>query len=134
MVLMSLIISPLYSIAFAVKYVIDAFMPTLSIYATAAFINSALAAFNREAAVSAVYRPVAALIGIMLYDRLIDVIMDLLECGRKIRFREKLAPQMLEKRVRLEYRHIEDPKTADLINRVCPQFEDNVWGMYTRVL
>jgi ATP-binding cassette subfamily B protein len=41
---------------------------------------------------------------------------------------------MLAKRARLEYRHIENPKTADLINRVCPPFNGNVWDMYSQVL
>jgi ATP-binding cassette subfamily B protein len=134
MITMSFKTSPVYSIIFAVKYIVDALLPTLSIFITADFLNTAISIYNKEAGVSSAYRPVAFLAGIMLYNALIGVLMNLIDCSRNIYYRKKLVPEMLAKRARLEYRHIENPKTADLINRVCPLFAGNVWEMYTRIL
>jgi len=134
MVTMSFRTSPVYSIIFAVNYIVDALLPTLSIFITADFLNTAILIYNHKAGVFSVYRPVAFLAGIMLYNALIGVLMNLIDCSRNIYYRKKLVPEMLAKRARLEYRHIENPKTADLINRVCPPFAGNVWEMYTRIL
>ena len=134
MVSMSFKTSPLYSIIFAVKNIVDALLPTLLIFITADFLNTAILVYNKEVGVSSVYMPVAFLAGIMLYNALIGVLMNLIDCNRNICYRKKLVPEMLAKRARLEYRHIENPKTADLINRVCPPFAWTVWGMYSRIL
>ncbi|MDR1803291.1 MAG: ABC transporter ATP-binding protein/permease [Treponema sp.] len=134
MVTMSFRTSPLYSIIFAVKNIFDALLPTLLIFITADFLNTAISIYNNEAVLSSVYRPVAFLAATMMYDALIDVLMNLIECNRNIYYRKKLIPEMLAKWARLEYRHIENPKTADLINRVCPPFAWTVWGMYSRIL
>jgi ATP-binding cassette subfamily B protein len=113
---------------------IDALLPTFSIFITADFLNTAIAVYNKEADISSVYRPVAFLTLIMMYNIVNGVFMDLIDCNRKIYYRRKLVPEMLAKRARLEYRHIENPKTSDLINRVCPPFDGNVWEMYSQVL
>jgi ABC-type multidrug transport system fused ATPase/permease subunit len=134
MVTMSFKTSPVYSIIFAVKNIVDALLPTLLIFITADFLNTAILVYNNEAGVSSVYKPVAFLAAAMLYDALINVLMNLIECNRNIYYRKKLVPEMLAKWARLEYRHIENPKTADLINRVCPPFAWTVWGMYSRIL
>ena len=46
MVLIPFKVSPMYSIIFAIKYIADALMPTLSIFATASFINNAIMVYN----------------------------------------------------------------------------------------
>ena len=134
MITMSLKTSLLYSVIFAVKQILDALLPTLSIFITANFLNTAIAVYNKEMDITSVYKPVALLAAIILYNAIVGVVVSLINCNRSIYFRKKLAPEMLEKYARLEYRHIENPKTIDLINRVCRSFDSNVWEMYSRVL
>jgi len=126
--------SPFYSLIFAAKYIADAIIPVCSIFITADFINSAMAVYNKQADISAVYLPVALLAAIMVYNTTIGTAMNFIDCKRNICFRRKLAPEILEKQAKLEYRHIENPETADLIFRVCPKFAENVWDMYSQVL
>ena len=126
--------SPFYSVIFALKYITDALIPVFSIFVTANFLNSAMAVYSRQADISAVYIPVALLSAIMIYNTTVGTIMSFIECKRNICFRKKLTPEMLEKQAKLEYRHIENPGTADLIERVCPNFSDNVWAMYSQIL
>lgn len=134
MITMSLKVSPFYSTIFGVKTLIDALLPTLSIFVTADFINTAIKIFNKEADISSVYISVALLAGIMIYNALIGALMSFVDCKRGIYYRRKLSPEILGKRAKLDYRHIENPETADLINRVCPNFEGNVWVMFGQVL
>ncbi len=130
MIIMSFRISPFYSTIFAAKTILDALMPTFSIFITADFLNTAIAVFNKESDISAVYKPVMLLMAIMLYNSLIGMLMNFINCWRKIYFRRKLIPEMIEKCATLEYRYLENSKTADLINLVCPAFDDKVWDMF----
>lgn len=134
MVTLSFKTSPMYSSIFVVKNIMDAVLPTLSIFITADFLNTAIAIYNKETDIFSAYKSVAFLAGIMLYNALIGVFMSFIDCKRNIFFRKKLVPEMLAKRSRLQYRHMENPETVDLINRVCPHFDTNVWEMYLQVL
>jgi ABC-type multidrug transport system fused ATPase/permease subunit len=131
---MSFKTSPFYSLIFTAKYITDALIPTFSIFITANFINSAMALYNKQSDISSVYIPVALMAAIMVYNTVIGTIMNFIDCKRNIYFRKKLVPEILEKQAKLEYRHIENPDTADLIKRVCPDFNKNVWDMYSQIL
>lgn len=134
MVTMSFKISPFYSIIFAIKVIADALLPTFTIFVTANFINTAIEIFEKSANISAIYKPIAFFAGIMIYQAFINVVVSLIDCKRSIYYRRIIAPEILEKYARLDYRYIENPESADLINRVYLPFEGNVWNMYTHVL
>jgi ATP-binding cassette subfamily B protein len=134
MITMSFRTSWFYSLVFTAKYITDALIPVISIFITANFLNSAMAVYNKQADISSVYMPVALLTAIILYNSVIGTLMNFIECKRSIYFRRKLASAMLEKQAKLEYRHIENPETADLIERICPDFSGNVWNMYSQIL
>jgi ATP-binding cassette subfamily B protein len=134
MIAISFKTSPFYSLIFAAKYIADALIPVASIFITADFINSAMAVYSKQTGISSIYMPVALLAAIMAYNAAIGTIMNFAECRRNIYFRKRLVPEIIEKQAKLEYRHIENPETADLIERVCPKFPESVWGMYSQVL
>ena len=134
MITMAFKTSPFYSVIFAIKYIADALIPVLSIFITANFINSAMAVYNKQADLPSVYIPVALLTAVMIYNATINTVMNFIDCKRNIYFRKKLTPEILEKQAKLEYRHIENPDTADLIERVCPKFSENIWDMYSQIL
>ena len=60
--------------------------------------------------------------------------MSRVHCYRDIQCREKLIPPILKKLASLEYRHIENQDSADLIERVCPEIDKKVAAMYTKAL
>jgi len=134
MITFSFKVSAFYSSLFALKAVFDALLPTAQIFVSAYFINTALAIFSGDAVLSAVYAPIALLAGILSYNVLQNVLESFIDCRRKILFRRRLAPEVLEKRAKLEYRHIENPDTADLVSRVCPDLDKKVWDMYSQIL
>jgi len=134
MVTLSFKVSPFYSTVFALQRIISALMPTFTIFITASLINTATAILNKTADISAIYVPIILLASVVLYRILIEVLMSFVNCKANIFYRRKLRPEMVEKLARLEYRHIENQKTADLISRVCPKFDVNVREMYARIL
>ena len=134
MVTMSLKTSPFYSIFEAIITIFDALIPTFSIFVTANFINSTIAVYNNESDISSVYYSIGLFAAIIIYKALNGIVKNLIDSKRSIYYRKKLIPEMLKKRAELEYRYIENPETADLINRVCPPFDGNVWNMYKQII
>ena len=134
MLTLSFKVSPFYSLIFAVQRIASALVPTFLIFITAHFINTAIEILNKTADMRSIHVPIILLASVMVYNVLIGVLMNFINCKANIYYRKKLRSEMIEKRARLEYRHIENEKTADLINRVCPTFDTNIREMYTRIL
>jgi ATP-binding cassette subfamily B protein len=134
MIILPFRVSPYYSVIFAIQRIISGLMPAFTIFVTAEFVNTAIAILNKKAEIRDIYVPIALLAAIMFYGAVVGVLMEFANCRANIIFRKKLRPEMVEKRARLEYRHIENQDTADLVNRVCPVIDTTVKDMYMRVL
>ena len=134
MITMSFRVSPFYSLIFALHRILNALLPTFSIFITANFLSAVIAVYNNEAEITSVYRPILYMMGIVAYNLINGNVMNFFDCRRSIFYRNKLIPEMYNKHARLEYRHIENPETADLVNRVSPPFDSNIWAMYIQVL
>ena len=98
MIAMSFQTSPFYSLIFAAKCIADALIPIISIFVAANFIDSAMAAYNKQADVSPVYASAALIAAIMAYNTAIGAIMGFVECRRNIYFRKKLVPECSKNR------------------------------------
>ncbi len=135
-------VSPLYSALMLIYKLIEAAIPTVTIIATAGFINAALAVVAGTRDLSAVVLPIAGLIGVMLIQVVAgNIVMNLIQCRRAIYLRRVLRPMIVAQVASLEYRHIENKDTADLISRVATKFDteiaacfDSVVNLATRLL
>jgi ABC-type multidrug transport system fused ATPase/permease subunit len=125
--------APLYVLIWAITALIGAVIPTAQIFVTSKFFDSAAAVYNGEAELSAVYAPVILLGAFLVWGNLSSVLLNFLNNKRVILIRRKTVPLILKKQAALEYRHIENSETADLINRVAPGFSDKIWEMYINV-
>ena len=134
MVTLALKTSPLLSILSAVPYVLSALLPTAQIFIMAGFVNGAIEVYQGTANISVVYAFTAMLVAITAYNSFGKVLMSRIYCHRDIQFRNKIAPLILEKQALLEYRHIENPDSIDLIHRVCPNLDQKISQMYTDML
>jgi len=133
MVSLSFRTSWFYTSIFGLNSVIRALIPTAMIFVTAAFIDTAILVFQGERLASAVYLPMGLLAGLWLYDRVMAVVLSLLEANRLIYYRKKLVPEMVAYRTSLAYKHMEHPDTWDLIHRVFPFIENRIWNIYGQV-
>jgi ATP-binding cassette subfamily B protein len=126
--------SPLYSAVAIIYRLIGAAIPTLTIVATAGFINAALAVMAGTRGLGAIALPIGGLIVVKFFQTLMNVIMEYINCRRKIYFRRALRPMIIARVAALEYHHIENPDTADLISRVTPVFDTEIVECFESVV
>ncbi|GHT95775.1 multidrug ABC transporter permease [Spirochaetia bacterium] len=135
LVLLMFRVSPFYSLITIIQEFIGALTPTITIIATAGFIDAALAVAAGTKPLSAIALPIGALMGVMLYQSLFqNVLMSYVNCRRNIFFRRTLRPQIVAAVAALEYRHIENQDTADLIKRVAPDFDFEIINCFSSVM
>jgi ABC-type multidrug transport system fused ATPase/permease subunit len=125
--------APFYVLIWAGAAIIGAIIPTAQIFVTSKFFDSAADVYNGNADLSVVYAPALLLGAFLVWGNLSSVLLNWLNNKRTILIRQKAVPLMLEKQAMLEYRHIENSETADLINRVAPDFSSKIWEMYINV-
>lgn len=134
MVLLFFRVSPFYWSAAVISRLLGAAKPTITIFATAAFIEAALAIGRGEEHISAVALPILALMGVMVYSALIQNVLSRLFMARVyIHSRKILMPQMLRRIASLDYRYIEDQDTADLLQRVSTGFDRKIYDCFNCV-
>ena len=97
----------------------------LLVLATESFIATALEVAGGRLAFAAIAMPVIILLALLAAEILETVVRDLADARIEMGLRNGFRSELTEKRARLEYRYVEDPKTADLLRRVAsgPQME-----------
>ena len=105
--------------------VITTALNPLSVFVTAAFINAALAVFNGSSPINHIYLPLFGLAGIQAYKYIFGSLNELVIKSRLIRFRRIIRVPFMEKRVKLEFRHVENQNVWDLVMRTWQTPEKN---------
>ncbi|MDR1329771.1 MAG: ABC transporter ATP-binding protein/permease [Oscillospiraceae bacterium] len=118
--------SPLYAAIANIYPLLAALLPTVSLLATAAFIDAALAVVAGTRPPVAVAAPVAVLLAVTLHDYALRILLNLVSTKRAIFLHRTLRPALLKRVAELDYSHIEDQDTADLLSRVVPAFDTRV--------
>ena len=93
--------------------------PALKILTTALFVDTALAIFAGDAESGAIFRPLLYILLLLIWGQLTDVLGDMLQIRAAARRAELFRVAVFDKRARLEYKHIEDNETWELLNRTC---------------
>lgn len=118
-------VCPVITILIIINKIIIAILPIVSVYATAAFVNSLVNHENIN--IISVLIPFLVLCFIVGYNNLSHtIILNYINPRYDIAIEEKLKWRMLEKRTKLKYEYIEDAESWDLIHRVC----SNVLGSF----
>jgi ATP-binding cassette subfamily B protein len=102
--------------------VIDMFIyasiPALMVLATAGFIDTAIDIFNGHSATRQIVVPLLGILLLTAYQYISFSIMDLAKAKMDAHMSEAFRAAVTEKRAMLEYRHVENNDTWDLIERV----------------
>lgn len=108
----------LVSLRFVFK-IADAAAPTVFLaLATANFVDTAIDILNGSGNRNDIYRPLAWLLIVMLLIRVLDSTLDILVARLKLVLERKLVPAFLEVRSTLDYQHVENAKSWELVTRV----------------
>jgi len=111
-------ITPITTILRIVDKTIFALTPSLQILATAAFIDTVIQIFNGYAQRSQLMLPLVFMTLLTAYYFLSDILFSLARSVMGIKLNQVFRPAVAQKRAALEYRHIENNDTWELISRV----------------
>ena len=98
-------------------------IPAYQTLTIANFINTAMRIFSGDSPYSSIYLPIALILCYVVFANLAPSILGLLELSLQNRLRVILKQEMLRKRTRLKYEHLENSNSCELIYRV---FDDPV--------
>jgi len=111
-------IAPGFSSLRIIDKLIYALIPSLQILLTAKFIDTAIAVFNSQSEKSRIYSPLIYIMLIIAYQYIGFALMGFVRARMDMRMTKEFRSAVIEKRASLEYLHIENNDTWDLINRV----------------
>ncbi len=106
--------------------IIRGVLPALTALSSTAFIDTAMALHAGTATGGDITLPIIFVVVTVAVSWLSQQAMQYCQRMLVLKARAKLRPEMIEKCAKLEYRHIEDPKTWDVISRVTKAPENEV--------
>lgn len=112
-------ICPVYSGAKIMNYILSALTPSIQVLVTAKFIDTAINIFNGNAERSSIFLPLIFLMVIVSYNNLNWKLMSFINLKYSMRMEKVYRSAIIDKRAKLEYKHIENNDTWDLISRTC---------------
>jgi len=127
-------VSSFWSTVLLIQRVIGALMPALSVLVAAYFIDTALAVVSDGLPTNALFLPMLGLGAIIAYQWGMRDVQKYIDSKLLITTRNKYQLQIIEKRARLAYRHIEDQDTYNLIKRVADPSESQIIKQYNETL
>lgn len=128
------VLSPVASIILLIETVISGIVPTLQILAFADLIHAAAKISSEKSSVGDIVFPLAAVILLLAYQLLVPSLTHLVKRSHSNHVQKRFSVEAIEKCAVLEYRHIEDPDTLDLISRIMKDGEVKMIELYTTVL
>ena len=114
-----------------INRIVSAFIPSLVVLITANFIDTAIAVFNGEKGFSAIYLPILLYMLVVIFQNLnYTLVYGFINIRYDMAIYHNVRSEFALKRGRLEYRHIEDNESWNLISRVCDDSLANIaYGM-----
>lgn len=112
-------IIPFQTIVAIINTLIDSLLPAYQTLVIAYFINTATDIFNHMADFSSIYTPIGLIMAYIMFTHLFPSIMEIIDITGRNKLNVTLKKEIVSKRARLEYMHIENNDTTELIHRVC---------------
>lgn len=127
--------APFSAIAETVRKIIVSFVPALQVVVTAKFIDTSIQVVNNHGSVSDVIPWILAVAGALAYSWLNYSLGALLRPKTQLGLRKNFRTAIIYKLAKLDYYHIENIKSQDLISRVAAEsdkrFERASWFFLT---
>ncbi|HEX3075948.1 MAG TPA: ABC transporter ATP-binding protein, partial [Lachnospiraceae bacterium] len=113
-------VCPFCTIIIGINRIISALIPSLTVLITANFVDTAMNIYRGEEARSHIFTPLILYMLIILYSYTKNAfIFNFVNIRYDMKIFRFVRRMMVEKRGRLEYRHIENNDSWDLITRTC---------------
>jgi len=116
-------VAPLFFIFLVFLMMLQAVIPTTFMALSMAFfVDTAVAIFSNEMMVSSIYLPLSLVIVLVTLSNVIVSLPEIISLKIKLALEKKFTPALLERIASLEYKHIENAQTMELIERVDGEF------------
>ena len=126
--------SPLFA-AFEILFtVITSLIPSITVFTTASFVDTAISVFNGNAQRTAIIPPLLAIIILSVYNHLSGTLSSLIYMRLQRDLFEKIQTVFMEKQAKLKYRYIESSEAQDTIRRVFNDPAGKILNRYSGVL
>lgn len=113
--------------------IISSAIPSIQVLVTAQFIDTALAVFRDETTALKIWVPLFLLIILILYQHLNWSLVSFLDIKMEQAMARRLRSEMVQKRASLEYCHIENSETWDLVSRTCSDPVGRILGGFNNL-
>ena len=122
--------APIESAVIILIQLISLAIAPILVLATAHFIDTAIATVTYGLDFSYLLFSLGVLVVLTIYGYITSPVTNLLSTKSSIKFSQKHRMPMVNKRAGLEFKHLENPKTKDLIERVWGNLEGNLNGIF----
>lgn len=129
-----LVVCPSYTLIKAINKIINALVPSFQVLVTAKFIDTALIIFKDNTQYTKIWIPLLLLVAIVLYSYLNWSFMSYINLKFEMRMNQIFRTAIVEKRSKLEYCHVENNDSWDLITRTCGDPAGRVSGGLDNIL
>lgn len=127
-------IIPIQSLCSIVYVFLYSSIPAFQAMVTGGFINIAIDIFNGNNKYSAIYLSIILIICCESLYNLIPVLQQMIELSGKNRLKLILRKEIVDKRSCLDYYHVENNDTCELINRVCKEVDSRFMKGFNSIL
>ena len=125
---------PLQSLFDILYNVISGLMPAYQAVVLANFIDCAMNIFNGKGNPSDIVLPIVLIVVYIIFMNLMPSIANMIRLTGNNKMTLELKQLILNKKAALEYKHIENTETQDLINRACFNPEGNFLRGFNNIL
>ena len=126
--------APFATIAVMMQKLLTGLSAVFQVVVTAIFIDSAISAAQGEIEISAVLPWLIALMALVGWRRVSFNIGLAFGAKAYIACEREMSKEFTAKRAKIQFRHVEDPKTWDLVDRVCTNLQRHASEMLQRSL
>jgi ATP-binding cassette, subfamily B, bacterial len=128
------IVAPWFcSISILLK-IIDALVPAIQIFITAMFVDTAIGVFKGSKEYNDIFLPLSLIILFAIYDYVFYNLIGFIKMKQYMKLSEYIKPVVIAKRAKIEYKHVENNETWDLISRTCENTPDRIVSGFDIVL
>ena len=117
-----------------VNQIISSIIPSIQVLVTASFIDTAIAIFNGNMEYNRIFIPLTGLMLIIIYQYLNSSLISYVNLKLEMSLTEIIRTEIAYKRSKLEYRHIENNDSWDIITRTCGDPIGKINGGFENIL
>ncbi|GHU01254.1 multidrug ABC transporter permease [Spirochaetia bacterium] len=132
--LLPLKLTPFHAALRLFHRLLGSFKTFFTMMVTAAFINTAIAVLQKSAPYASIFPPLGGLLLLLVWDQIVGGLVQFSNTRQNIKLRLLFRVPFTEKRARLEYRHVENPKVWDMVSRTWEKPEDKIGELWESFL